>query len=126
MTNLKHGDRVRLASWAHPYDRTTVAVNTVRGYAAEYREDPEVAYVRARSQNQVTVWTYHGGATLTDSKAWTKHKQEAEAYNLERAVTLSRGDVVMIEGEAYAVVIPQGNVKGPRNSDPIHFVRVQS
>jgi len=121
---LRHGDWVRLATWAHPYDRTTVAVTTVRGYAAEYREDPEDAVARAQKAGHPLAWTYHGGGTLTDSKFYNATRMEQQADHLARSVTLAPGDVVRIEGEDFQVRVPLGNAKAPRNSDPIHFVLV--
>jgi hypothetical protein len=124
MIELKHGDRVRLASWLHPYDRTTVSVGTVRGYTASYNEDPEVAYARAAKNGHDVAWTVHAGTILLGGAADRKAQAEQEAAELARAVVLTPGDVVLIEGEQFKVHVPQGNLRAVRNSDPIHFNRV--
>jgi len=134
MIELKHGDRVRLATWVHPYDRTTVDVVTVRGSTADhnatlseamaqYHEDPEAAYFRARTNGHQTAWTYQGGNALTDSKAYYEAMKVKEAADLARAILLAPGDVVQIEGERFTVQVARGNEKVIRNSDPIHFIR---
>ena len=121
MIELNHGDRVRLATWAHPYDLTTVEVHTVRGYVAEYREDPEEAFTRARERGHETAWTIYVGSSLTDSRAFNEAKLAEQKADLARAVILSIGDVVTIEGETFEVRVPTGNLRRPRNSGPIHF-----
>jgi hypothetical protein len=118
---LRHGDRVRLATWAAPYDRTTVEVGTVRGYATEYRKDPAEAYARARKNGHEIAWTLHAGTALTDSKAFYAAQRKIEDENLARAVILAPGDTVQIDGEQFVVLVPPGNTNGVRNSDPIKF-----
>jgi hypothetical protein len=124
MTKLQHRDRVRLATWAHPYDRVTVEVGTARGYAAEYREDGEEAHQRALSRGHDTAYTVHVGSALLGSASARQAQREREDANLAQAVLLADGDEVEIEGEAFRVRVMPGNLTQVRNSDPIHFVRV--
>jgi hypothetical protein len=119
---LAAGDRVRLASWAYPYDRTTVEVGTVRAYSARYHEDPEAAHQRALRLGHRTVWTLYGGSVLLGDPAAREAQARQQDEEMARAVTLEPGQEVRIEGEAFVVKVVPGNVKAPRNSDPIHFI----
>lgn len=124
MLTLKHGDTVRLATWAHPYDRTTATVGTVRAYCANYGESPDAAFAKARSLGHATAWTTYVGGALLGSASERAAQRERELAALARAVILADGDTVQIEGGLYAVLVVPGNLKGPRNCDPIKFIPV--
>jgi len=123
---LAHGDTVRLSTWTrYPYENATAEVGTARGYAAKHGVgDAEAFHQRALTHGHDTAWThYMGGALLGDRNARDAQAADIQA-RLERAVTLTGGDTVEIEGEQFIVRVAWGNQDSPRNSDPIKFDRV--
>ena len=122
---LAHGDTVRLSTWTRfPYDNATAEVSTARGYATKHEDDPEVFHRSTLANGHDTAWThYMGGALLGDRTARDAQAADIEA-RLARAITLTAGDVVEIEGERFTVRPAWGNDHQPRNSDPIKFHRI--
>jgi hypothetical protein len=127
MTNpisLKAGDTVRLATWVRfPYDESTALVGTARAYAAKYGEDQQAAHDRALSFGHDTAYASQFGSILVDCRVAAARMAAERKADFARAVTLSPGDVVEIEGETFTVAVPWGNTHKPINSDPIHFKR---
>lgn len=121
---LAHGDRVRLATWTTcPYDDETVRVSTCRGYAVEIDGDPAAFHCRALKKGHATAWTMLAPGVLTNSATENERRSMERKAAFARAITLTAGDAVEIEGERFKVVVPHGNRAFPQNSDPIHFVR---
>lgn len=121
---LNAGDRVRLESWTrYPYERTTVGVMTVRAYAAQYNEDPELRHAQALKNGHDTCWGNLSPSVIVGDPAEGARIRARLADEFARCITLREGEKVVIEGERFTVVVPWGNRDAPRNSDAIHFKR---
>lgn len=119
MITLTSGTQVRLAAWQHD----SVPVTTVRGYAAEYKEDTEAAHQRAIERGHDTAWTTFTGHTLYGNREEGLRALAEQLAKYKAAIILAPGQQVEIEGDVFTVKVPPGNIKAPRNSDPIHFIR---
>ena len=123
MLTLNHNDYVYLASWTGIYDDCTVQVGTVRGYRIG-DEDPEEAHARAVERNHPVAWTLYPGTCLYGNKDEALRAGHRRRVIRAAACCIADGDTVLIEGQQYRVRVVPGNVKGPRNSDPIQFIPI--
>lgn len=119
MITLTNGDQVRLAAWEH----ASVPVTTVRGYAAEYKENPETTYQRAVERGHNTAWTTFTGHMLYGNAEEGRRALAERRAKYDKAVVVEDGEQVEIEGEIFTVKVLPRNEKAPYNSDPIHFVK---
>ena len=117
MQTLKHGDLIKLATWK----MATAKVATLPGFHAKYNDGPEaLARSRANPQSPEVFCTYAGAAITSDPGHYTR-----EIYKNEKAIVVTDGETVMVEGKEYTVKVMCGNGgEFPRNSDPIHFIPV--
>jgi hypothetical protein len=94
--------------------------STARSYSRKYGEDEEAAFTRERERGHATAYSIYTGSMITDDKS----HYDAARQRASTAITLEDGELVAVEGEPeiYKVKVVWGNERGPRNSDPIHFI----
>ena len=97
-----------------------ITIGTLRGYAAENGEDPDVAIKILKGfGHSVAPWTMlHAAAITADYPGKAEaHEQKRKAY--AEAVLIEDGEMVEIEGILY-----RAKYMRPNCSDPVHFLPV--
>lgn len=121
---LNAGDTVRAAAWA---PHISVDVFTVEDfYARNYPGQPEKVIEgvgRAITNHHDLASTILAPTGLYSDRAYAARKLAEMQAAADRAVTLTAGDEVEIEGRHYTVRFPQKQDarEYPSLSDPIHF-----
>ncbi len=116
LVKLTHGMLLRTLAGDH---RRTY-VGTARGYAAQYKNDPEAAHKKALADGDATAWTNQECAVLHDGSPEVKAEEKAKFLaDMAQATTIFNGQLVEIEGEIFKTVI-----LGWQYSDPIAFKRL--
>ena len=114
---LTHGQQIRTLQDQY---EPVITVGTVRGYAAEYGDDPDAAEERARGFGHTLVWTSKHATWMTSD-----FRRKAERDSIWRrkhwayvaAPVVEDGEIVEIEGNEYTV-----KYIGQQYADPVHFV----
>ena len=113
MTTIRHGDRIRLASWVY----ATASVATLIGF--HKGDEAAAAASRARHPKEPEVFAVFAGTVLSDSRSFYERDKALHAA----AVVVADGETVEVDGLRYAIKVMSGNDgRFPRNSDPIHFI----
>ena len=93
---LSHKQEIRVKGFT-PLAQS-ITVGTARGYAAQYKEDPEAGHARALANGHETAWTNQACAVLTSDYPGKREALDAAAKatataslpsKLERAIVLS-------------------------------------
>ena len=125
MTELQHGSLVYMETWVGLYDDSTATIGTISGHCAEYGRDVGEAMARAKQHGHQIVWALQThGVCLYGDKREAERAANNRRADREKAICLTEGQNVLIEGKTYEVCVSPLNRKGPYNSDPIHFREV--
>ena len=115
---LSHKQEIRVKGFT-PLAQS-ITVGTARGYAAQYKEDPEAGHARALANGHETAWTNQACAVLTSDYPGKREALDAAAKATAEAPEIEDGQTVEIEGELFTV-----RVMGERYSDPVKFIRAK-